>query len=159
MLYMFSFLMIFSIIYDALTMRIPNWISAALAASYIVCAVYTQQPVLTILSNFAVAFAILACTFLLFARGIIGGGDGKLIAAVALWFGWSEQLLAYILIAGVLGGALSIAALCSRNIAAFFPHPSWAPVWMVKNGHGVPYGMALGISGLIVFPGTFTSIF
>lgn len=151
--------MIFSIIYDALTMRIPNWISAALAVSYILYTIYMQQPLLTILSNFTLAFAILACTFLLFARGIIGGGDGKLIAAVTLWFGWSEQLLTYILIAGVLGGALSVTALCFRKIAVFLPYPNWTPIWMTKDGHGVPYGMALGISGLVVFPDTFMNIF
>ena len=50
--------------------------------------------------------AVLLLTFSLFALNWMGGGDAKLIAATALWFGPSALLADYVLLAAMLGGLL-----------------------------------------------------
>ena len=52
----------------------------------------------------AAGFTALAVAFCLFACGWIGGGDAKLAAATALWLGF-DQLLPYLFVASLLGGA------------------------------------------------------
>lgn len=133
-------------------MLIPNWISLSILFLYFVWVFLTRQLPLDVICSVLVGLAVFLLAFLLFAKGIIGGGDGKLIAALALWLGWGSHLADYLVIAGVLGGILSLAALLFRYLAQYLPLPVWMPDWMVKREAGVPYGVALGIAGLIVLP-------
>nr|WP_282186084.1 prepilin peptidase [Ochrobactrum sp. Marseille-Q0166] len=144
--------MVFAIIWDARTMHIPNWIPISILFLYFVWVFLSRQQTFDIICSVLVGLALFLVAFLLFAKGIIGGGDGKLIAAVALWLGWGAHLLEYLVIASVLGGILSLAALASRNLAQYLPLPAWVPDWVVRKEAGVPYGVALGIAGLIVLP-------
>ena len=67
--------------------------------------------------HLAAGALVLVVCFGLFAAGWIGGGDAKLAAATALWFGF-EQLLPYLAVAGVVGGVLTLAILMLRVRAA-----------------------------------------
>jgi len=98
---------------------------------------------------------VLAITFAMFARGWMGGGDAKLAAATALWIGWSPLLLNYALITSVFGGMLALALLRLRR----YPIPAFAQGWtwltrLHDTGTGVPYGIALALGGLAVYPET-----
>ena len=58
--------------------------------------------------HLAAAAVVLAVAFVFFSQGWIGGGDAKLAAATALWFGF-DHLLDYLLYASLFGGALTLA--------------------------------------------------
>src|SRR5687767_6942364 len=92
---------------NLLTMTIPNRLSLALVAGFVVFAIFSGLPIQVILLHGGAGAAVLAVSFGLFAFGWIGGGDAKLAAATALWLGF-DILMQYLLIASVAGGALTI---------------------------------------------------
>jgi prepilin peptidase CpaA len=99
-------------------------------------------------------FVGLAIGFTLFALNYIGGGDAKLFACIALWFGFSN-LLDYTLVACVMGGALSVAIIGMRKM----PLPSFltAQGWIARLHDakaGIPYGVALAAGAFLVLPQT-----
>jgi prepilin peptidase CpaA len=150
----FPALMIFAAFSDLFTMTISNVVSMILVVCFFVLALSTGMPLATIGMHLACALAVLAVTFFFFTRGWIGGGDAKLASATALWLGF-DLLLDYGLYAAMLGGALTLAILFMRR----WPLPSFlsAREWIVRlhdRGNGVPYGIALAIAGLMLYPET-----
>jgi prepilin peptidase CpaA len=88
-----------------------------------------------------------------FALGWAGGGDTKLLAAVALWLGWPGA--ATMLFGTTLaGGALAMALLSLRAPALRHVVLS-GPRWMIRlaePGEGVPYGVAIAVGALAALP-------
>ena len=153
-LYLFPALMLFAAWMDLFTMRIANWISLALALGFLPLALGVGLPPGLIGSHYLCGFFILCITFTLFALGKIGGGDAKLAAASAVWIGW-DLLLDYLIAASLLGGALALLILAARQ----FPLPlallRWP--WIVRlhePRNGMPFGVALGVGAIIVYPQT-----
>jgi prepilin peptidase CpaA len=93
-------------------------------------------------------------TFVCFAFGWIGGGDAKVAAAAALWFGF-DHLLEYLLYASLFGGALTLLLLQFRQWP--LPYALAGQAWLLKlhaKESGIPYGIALAIGALLVYPET-----
>ena len=160
-LVLFPLCMIYAAITDSLSMTIANRVSVLLIASFFVLAIAGGMPFPHIALHAAVFAGTLAVTFGLFAFGSMGGGDAKLIASTALWIGWGEPLLHYLLIASVAGGAVTLAVLLFRSneavrfIAGRVLGPQLeAPAYLDDHKSGVPYGIALGFAGMVVFPDT-----
>ena len=88
----------------------------------------------------------------MFSLRLLGGGDAKLLACVALWFGF-EFLLEYLTLAAICGGILSVALLAFRGITlpSWFYGQAWAMRLHNKRG-GIPYGVALAAAGLWMYP-------
>jgi prepilin peptidase CpaA len=86
--------------------------------------------------------------------GWIGGGDAKLLAVTALWFG-ADHTAAYLLVTALLGGAFTLGVLLFRMQAlpAWLPDGSWIARLHAEQA-GVPYGVAMALAGLVVFPAT-----
>ena len=148
----FPVLMAYAAASDLLTMTIPNRLTLALVAGFAVLAVISGLAAQTILLHVLAGGVVLAVTFALFAFGWIGGGDAKLAAATALWFGFTP-LVDYLFIAAVGGGLLTLVILALR----FFPLPRFALGWtwlsrMHDRNAGVPYGIALAAAALLVYP-------
>lgn len=150
----FCIAMIFAGLRDLTTMTIPNWLTLTLAVVFFAAAAMTSMPLAEIGLNTVVGFAVLVIGMILFAQGWIGGGDAKLMAAVALWVGWA-QALPYFLVASILGGALTLAILGYRNLPlpAFVMRHDWA-LRLHDRAEGVPYGLALAAAALLIFPET-----
>ena len=91
----------------------------------------------------APARSILVVAFVCFLRGWIGGGDAKLAAATALWFGF-DYLMNYLFYASLLGGALTLLLIQFRTtpLPALLAQQEWVQRLHQKDG-GVPYGIAL----------------
>ena len=153
-LLIFPALMAFAASSDLLTMTISNRITLALIAGFFAMALAAGMPVATILEHGAAALLVLVGGFLLFSRGWIGGGDAKLAAATALWFGW-PHLLDYLLYASILGGALTLAVLQFRKfvLPSMLIRRQWIERLHRPEG-GVPYGIALAAAALLIYPYT-----
>jgi len=105
-------------------------------------------------AHLGAAALVLTITFVFFARGWIGGGDAKLAAATALWFGF-DQLLNYAICASLFGGVLTLAIMRFR----LMPLPSWlaGQDWaerLHRMDTGIPYGIALALAALTIYPDT-----
>ncbi len=153
-LLVFPLLMIFAALADLFTMTIPNRVSLVLIAAYLLLALYLRLPIATVGLHVSCGLAMLALTFTMFQMGWIGGGDAKLAAATALWLGW-PSLFEYGLAASLFGGALTVAILALRHydLPEKLLSVGFIAKLAEKNG-GVPYGIALALAGLMIYPHT-----
>ncbi len=85
--------------------------------------------------------------------GGMGGGDAKLLAATALWLGFGFCLVQYLVASAILGGFLTLGILAYRKstLAVFTSHSIFLRHFADEKT-GVPYGIALGIGGLLTYP-------
>jgi prepilin peptidase CpaA len=108
--------------------------------------------------SLGVAFVVFAFGAFLFARRMIGGGDVKLLAAVALWAG-RDLVFDYLFITTLAGGVLAVAMIAPARLAALFP----GMLRFVPAGSGggsgaprgstqpsLPYGIAIAAGGIYV---------
>lgn len=153
-LLLFPALMAFAASSDLFTMTISNRVTLILMAGFFALALYSGMDLHAVLWHVAAALAVLAVTFVFFARGWIGGGDAKLAAATALWLGF-DHLMAYALYASIFGGILTLAMIRFRLMP--LPETLAEQDW-VKRLHkldgGVPYGIALAAAALLIYPDT-----
>ena len=99
---------------DFLYSAIPNSLSLALAAAFVGFGFATGLDGAQWLSALACGLTVLVAGFALFAFGIFGPGDAKLLAAASLWAGWHD--LPILLAVMALGGAaISLPLLVSRE--------------------------------------------
>ena len=150
----FPAVMIYAGIMDLLTMKIRNIVVLIVAVSYFVFAPLAGFTFYEIGLSLAIAAAVFIVTFGFFAAGWIGGGDAKLAAVTALWFGW-EHAMPYFLYAAILGGLLTLAIIGFRSM--LLPASLYSREWIVRlhqSKSGIPYGAAFALAALIVFPQT-----
>lgn len=137
---------------DVLSMRIPNWLTVLIAASFLPLALWAGLPPAALMIHLATGVAALAGGFLLFSLGVIGGGDAKLLAAGACWFGY-PGVLAFLIYTALAGGVLALAV------------SLWSAVNLEAEFHGldrlgifrrikpdVPYGFALAAGAILASP-------
>ena len=139
---------------DLLTMTISNRLSIALTAGFFLLTLITGMSLYAVGMHHAAAAVVLAVAFIFFAQGWIGGGDAKLVAATALWFGF-DHLLDYLIYASLFGGALTLAILQFRKLP--LPGVLARQAWILRlhdSAGGVPYGIALAAAALAVYPKT-----
>jgi len=135
---------------DLRAYRIPNLIPAVLAASFALAACFMPRSFL--LGGLATGAGLLAVGGLLFALGVMGGGDAKLLAATALWAG-PTLLSAFALVTSLAGMALAVVML--SPLRRLMPAP---PQRLSAPGGGprewarqpMPYGVAIAAGGLWV---------
>ena len=150
----FPFLMIYAAFSDLFSMTISNKVSLVLMAAFMIYALLIGMDLQTIGWHWAMFGLVLAIGFALFSFGAVGGGDAKLAASTALWLGW-EHTLEYIYLASIIGAGLTLAIVIIRTkpIPAFVGKIDWI-ARLYRADNGIPYGIALGISALLVYPGT-----
>jgi prepilin peptidase CpaA len=156
----FAFCLMWAAASDARGYVIPNRAVIAIAALFpvhlITRALATSALVPTVTDGlFALALAavVLVAGFALFAVQLIGGGDAKLAAAVALWAG-ADNILAFLILAALAGGILAAAVLMWR---AAFPQLEGEPshegiITRLRRGlkTPVPFGVAIAAAGLFI---------
>jgi prepilin peptidase CpaA len=153
-LLLFPALMAFAAASDLFTMTISNRVSLALAAGFLVLAILSGMGFSEILFHLGAGAAVLAVAFGCFAMGWVGGGDAKVAASAALWFGFGH-LLNYLLYASLFGGALTLLLLQFRQWP--LPYPLAGQAWLLRlhaKETGIPYGIALAIGALLIYPET-----
>jgi prepilin peptidase CpaA len=137
---------------DMFAMRISNRVCLAILALFGVFALSSGMPLALVGSHLLAGLVVLCISFALFAFGWIGGGDAKLVAAISVWIGFS-QLWEYVALSSVLGGFLTLSILAIRKhpLPAFAANQPWVMRLHDKKS-GIPYGIALGITALIMWP-------
>jgi prepilin peptidase CpaA len=137
---------------DLLTMTIPNRLSVLLIASFLAIAPFAGLSLTDIAMHLAAGGTVFVVCFALFAFNIMGGGDAKILTASAIWFGFNDSLLLYIIWVSVLGGQLSLIILMLRSqhnliLAYGIPLPE-----TMMHKKKIPYGIAIGAAAFITYP-------
>jgi prepilin peptidase CpaA len=153
-LVLFPALMVFAAFSDLFTMTISNRVSIILVAAFFILALALGVPLKEIGLHAACGLLVLLLTFFFFSRNWLGGGDAKLASATALWLGF-DHVADYGLCAALIGGGLTLLILAVRR----WPLPGFlmSQEWIVRlhdRQNGVPYGIALALAGLILYPET-----
>ena len=92
-----------------------------------------------------VAVQLLVCgmVFLLFAAlfsmGMMGGGDVKLLAALALWFPW-QAVISLLVLMALLGGLVTLVTVIHHRMTRRLGQPE------------IPYGVAISLAALWLLP-------
>jgi len=152
LLTIFPGIMIFAGAMDLFTMTIPNKISLALIAAFLLMAPFVDMGWYQFAMHLSAGAVFLLIGFAMFAFGLLGGGDAKILAVAGLWLGF-DHVLDYTMYAAILGGAVTLGLLAMRKMPV--------PIWMIHQDWfsrlyyyktGVPYGIALAGAALIVYP-------
>lgn len=145
--------MLAAMLWDATSFTIPNKLNAALLICYPIAYVLldTNMDIIDGLVGFAIVFI---AGYIIFVLRVMGGGDVKLLAVCALWIGVGTPLWTFLLLAGVLGGPLTIILLVARPMAAYMVSrygKEGANIPRIFSyGEPVPYGLAIGASFIIL---------
>ncbi|MDE2376155.1 prepilin peptidase [Bradyrhizobium sp.] len=153
-LLIFPALMAFAAASDLFTMTISNRVSLALVAGFFILAFAGGMAPHALLTHVGAGALVLAVTFTCFAMGWVGGGDAKVAASVALWFGF-PHLMDFALYASLFGGALTLLLLQFRQWP--LPFGLAGQAWLARlhaKETGIPYGIAIAIGALVVYPET-----
>jgi prepilin peptidase CpaA len=146
----FAGLLLYAAYSDMSRLIIPNWVSIALIAIFPVAAFLAGATFLEVGQNILVGFAVLVVGFLLFQFNIIGGGDAKLMAAVAVWTGMTA-LIPFIVWTTMAGGVMAAGLLAARQFIPAGAYPAFVE-HLLKKQNGIPYGVAIMIGGVMAIP-------
>lgn len=145
-----SIAMVTAIVLDTTRYIIPNTLNLAVLGLY---------PFAAFILGLDWAMALIPALIVLtvglgiFALGLMGGGDVKLIAVLTLWCGWSAATPQFLMLTTIFGGALVILVLLLRWILP--------PLWPVARPlprlltakQPVPYGIAVAAAFLMILWG------
>ncbi len=123
---------------DVRSRIIPNWVSVVVAVSFLPAALIGASDLYDILIRYGIGLALLAVCALLFARGMIGGGDAKLLPACSVWMG-PQGVAGFIILTAIIGGMLAVIALISRKKNQDD-----------KTPQGLPYGVAISLAAILM---------
>ena len=133
-----ALLLIVAAVIDVRTFTISNGLNAAvalLAPLYWLSVGLDPWPGMAIQLGVAAAvFALFALTFVI---GMMGGGDVKLAAALALWFAPADTVK-FLVLMSLAGGVLTLAIL------------AWHRVKKRPGRPEIPYGVAIAFGGLAI---------
>jgi prepilin peptidase CpaA len=139
---------------DLLTMKIPNRISLVMVLAFFPLALLAGLGAWDVAYHVAAGLGVLALGVLLFIPGWFGGGDAKLMAAIALWIG-PEYLFPYFFYAALTGGIIAVVFSSVRSVP--LPRMLLGEAWALRlhrRDAGIPYGLALAAGALLVYPQT-----
>ena len=139
-------LLVLAALEDIWRLQINDWVCGAIAAGAFL-AVAMNGPAGELWQNLLLFAAMLGIGTLLFARGWMGGGDVKLLAACSLWFdldqGW--KMLVAVAIAG---GLETLLVMLLRILP--WPASLRKRIASLQPGEGIPYGVAIGAGVVLI---------
>lgn len=147
LLVLLALLLVIAAVIDMRTFTISNRLNGAVALLALVFWWWVKLP---LWPDGAIQLAIAAGVFLILAlafyAGMMGGGDVKLAAALALWFP-PAATVRFLVFMSLAGGAVTLMAVAIHRI---------------RHGEGrpkIPYGVAIAIGGLLVLAQRFLNQF
>lgn len=132
---------------DLRSRTIPNWLNGAIALLAVPFWFATDLAIWPDLAvQIGVATLVFAIFALLFNLGMMGGGDVKMLTALALWLPWGA-VLKLLVIMSIAGGILTLAMLIISRIKK------------TQEKLEVPYGVAISFGGLWILAEPFLNHF
>ncbi len=128
---------------DVRRLIIPNSHSIAIAGLFFLAYVLAPTSFGSLTGHLLTGFLFFLVGFLLFARGMLGGGDAKLAAALGLWLG-PKAVIPFLFFMSLAGGVLALFSIYIKKRKPFSkPSPeSW--VMQIQQGRSaLPYGVAI----------------
>ena len=127
---------------DLRSFTIPNRLSLLIVAAFAVYALAMGLEWQAVALHLGVSIGLFLLGWGLFALRLCGGGDVKLLSAVALWAG--ANVGAVVLGVVLSGGVLAALLLLVRGLSPHLPLPP-ALVSLATGGRGMPYGVAIAL--------------
>jgi prepilin peptidase CpaA len=147
LLALLALLLVVAAIVDVRTFTISNRLNAAVA---LLAPVYWWSAGLPLWPDIGLQVAIALGVFLLlalaFQAGLMGGGDVKLAAALALWFS-PASTLKFLVFMSLAGGVLTLVLVAAHRLRSKEGRPE------------IPYGVAIAIGGLAILAQRFLNQF
>ena len=129
--------LMFAALTDLQRRQIDNWLNAGIALSAPLFWLASGQTWVDVSFHIAIALVIFTLLAVLFAFGAMGGGDVKLLTALALWID-PVSFVKLLVIMSVLGGLLTL-VMAGLHFAR-----------KRKGRIAVPYGIAISFAGIWV---------
>ena len=130
--------LVFAAFTDIRRRQIDNWLNAGIALA---APLFWWSSGLGLWPDVALQLCVALAAFVIFAAmfalKMMGGGDVKLLAALALWIPW-DLFMQLLLVMALAGGALTV--------VMFF----WHTARRQKERLAIPYGVAIAFGGLWV---------
>jgi prepilin peptidase CpaA len=130
--------LVFAAFTDMRRRQIDNWLNAGIALT---APAFWWASGLSLWPDVAIQLAVALAAFVLFAGlfalKMMGGGDVKLLTALALWVS-PPHFLQLLLVMALAGGALTVVMAC------------WHIMRREKDKLKIPYGVAIAFGGLWV---------
>lgn len=133
-----AFLLLWAAVTDLRSRTIANRLNFLIA---LLAPAYWWASGLAVWPDMALQLALCACVFaffaFMFAMGWMGGGDVKLLAALALWLPL-YSMVQLLVAMSLLGGLLTLAVIALHRVRK------------IKTNPEIPYGVAIACAGLWV---------
>jgi prepilin peptidase CpaA len=136
-------------VFDVAELRIPNRITVAIGALYpahvVASGTFRDVP-----AAVGVAMAVFIVGALLFRTGTMGGGDVKLMTAIALWAG-PHETLSFLVVTALAGGILALLMTTSARFALAQTFDLFGADIARERvlGTHVPYGVAIAVGAFM----------
>jgi len=146
--------LLYAVVSDSRHLIIPNWTCIVVAVAFLPAALLGGMAPLAITIHYGVGLGVILAGIVLFAKGIMGGGDLKLLAAASIWTGWNS-LLDFLFLVAMLGGVLALVIFAAHRLRGRFGvlgRIKWIGAGDVKS-QSIPYGIAIGLAALALLPG------
>jgi prepilin peptidase CpaA len=114
---------------------IPNWLNAAIACVSLAWWVAAGLSPAGFAIQLGVALVVFALFTVCFALGMMGGGDVKMIGALAIWLPF-DALITMLTLMALAGGAITLVLMIRHRLKKAEGQPE------------IPYGVAIAIAGL-----------
>jgi len=152
-LLLFCVLLVYGSVCDVMTFEIPNFVSIAGGLLFFPAALFVQLELGVIALHLLAGALALGAGFSLFVANILGGGDVKILSAVALWTGLHD-LLPLLFCMALIGGLLALLLLLFRRFR--LPRRAHNLGWLASlhAQKGVPYSVAIVLAALLSFSGS-----
>ena len=133
---------------DIRTRRIPNEMIVAILALAAFRIAMDGDPRAG-LFTLAASAGLFVSTFLLFWRGLLGGGDVKLIGATALLVGY-HNFFEFLFVMSVSGALIAVAVLARNRLGGRQATAPATEDQEISARLTVPYGVAIAAAGMVV---------
>lgn len=148
----------YGLISDIRSLKLPNTVSVAVLSLFFLnyLLLWPSQDMTKHLLTGGIALVL---GFAIFAAGLIGAGDVKLISTLMVWAG-PRDAYAFLIVMTLAGGLAAGLLLAIRKLTTVWPSTGrYIPSRRLKNWatRGIfPYGIAICTAGLILMPSFFS---
>lgn len=142
----FVALLLLAAFQDAVQLKISNILCAALFVAGLAVALIVG-PTWSLCQNVLVFAGFLAIGTWLFGKGMMGGGDVKLLATTAFWFDLESNFRLVVAMA-IFGGLIGLLLIFARKISSKRARPA-----KLQRSADIPYGVAIAAGAIFTVLG------